>query len=129
MPAHTLSELDKSRLLNELDLMPGDDRLRIRRATDSGKLLCDDHERDIQRALLARMPWSRWGAALLYAFVAATMWMGLADGHRSGWFSWLAAAGFTMMAAVSAYRWWAARRLGRLLDVGRDATAEAPLRR
>lgn len=129
MPAQTLSELDKSKLLNEFELMPGEDKLRIRRATDSGKLLCDAHERDIQRALLARMPWVRWGSVLLYAFVALTTWMGLADGHRSGWFSWLAATGFTMLAATSAYRWWAARRLGLLLGVRDESTAKSPASR
>lgn len=115
MTRRVLGELARSKLLNELELMPAPEKRRIDAATGAGRMLDDPHERDIQRARVAQLPWARAMGALAFALLALMRYVDLVDGHRS-WWDWLAAAFFTVYAIFWIRRWWLMRRLGRQLD-------------
>lgn len=128
MPVDRLGELDKSKLLNELELLPSAEKQRIDRATGAGRPLDDPHERDMQRARVAQMPWVRAVGAVIFPLIALSHWSAITDGRRNSWLDWLGAAAFTAMAVFYVRRWWLMRRLGRTLDVSQESPPESPER-
>lgn len=120
MTRRVRGELDRSKLLNELELMPAPEKRRIDAATGAVRMLDDPHDRDIQRARVAQLPWARAMGALAFTGLALMRCLDVVDGRRS-WWDWLAAAFFTVNAVFWIRRWWLMRRLGRQLDAV-DAT-------
>lgn len=115
MTRRVLGELDRSKLLNELELMPGPEKRRINAATGAGRMLDDLHERDMQRARVAQLPWMRALGAFAFTGLALMRCSDVIDGHRS-WWDCLTATFFIANAVYWVRHWRLMRRLGRRLD-------------
>lgn len=116
-----MDEVDVSRIYVAFQVLPKEDRKRLRGATQRGEVLVSARERDAQRMLLRRGRVSRWlnaGSQLLFATMAVPQ---AARGTRTGFWGWPFALFFVCSTTWYTYEIWRAHRLARRLGAARES--------